>query len=86
LANWEKKSAYLLRETVKFTTYIDALELAGVEKEKMEQEKREREREKAEREEKKRKEEEERVEKEKEKDKDVAMVDGEASILHPIST
>jgi len=73
-----------LRETVKFTTYIDALELAGVEKEKMEQEKREREREKAEREEKKRKEEEERVEKE--TDKDVAMVDGEASISHAIST
>lgn len=28
MANWEKKSAYLLREIVKFTTYTHALELA----------------------------------------------------------
>ncbi|RKF56832.1 putative sec7 domain-containing protein [Erysiphe neolycopersici] len=28
MANWEKKSAYLLREIVKFTTYIDSLQAA----------------------------------------------------------
>ena len=28
MANWEKKSAYLLREIVKFRTYIDALQVS----------------------------------------------------------
>ncbi|KAH6653180.1 hypothetical protein BKA67DRAFT_310976 [Truncatella angustata] len=28
MANWEKKSAYLLREIVKFTTYVDCLQFA----------------------------------------------------------
>jgi hypothetical protein len=28
MANWEKKSAYLLREIVKFRTYIDSLTAA----------------------------------------------------------
>jgi hypothetical protein len=28
MANWEKKSSYLLREIVKFRTYIDSLEAA----------------------------------------------------------
>lgn len=30
MANWEKKSSYLLREIVKFTTYIDSLHTAEV--------------------------------------------------------
>ncbi|ESZ96201.1 hypothetical protein SBOR_3422 [Sclerotinia borealis F-4128] len=30
MANWEKKSSYLLREIVKFTTYIDSLHAAEV--------------------------------------------------------
>jgi hypothetical protein len=34
MANWEKKSAYLLREIVKFRTYIDSLIAAQVAKEK----------------------------------------------------
>jgi hypothetical protein len=34
-SNWEKKSAYLLREVVKFTTYIEALDRAGRAKEKV---------------------------------------------------
>lgn len=29
MANWEKKSAYLLREIVKFRTYIDSLSNAA---------------------------------------------------------
>jgi hypothetical protein len=28
MANWEKKSSYLLREIVKFRTYIDSLQSA----------------------------------------------------------
>jgi len=28
MANWEKKSSYLLREIVKFRTYIDSLHAA----------------------------------------------------------
>ena len=28
MANWERKSAYLLREIVKFRTYIDCLQAA----------------------------------------------------------
>lgn len=35
MANWERKSSYLLREIVKFKTYIDCLQLAQVQKEKM---------------------------------------------------
>jgi hypothetical protein len=34
-SNWEKKSAYLLREVVKFTTYIEALDRAGRAKDKV---------------------------------------------------
>ncbi|EEP82077.1 predicted protein [Uncinocarpus reesii 1704] len=34
LANWERKSSYLLREIVKFRTYIDCLQAAQVQKEK----------------------------------------------------
>lgn len=34
LANWERKSSYLLREIVKFRTYIDCLQTAQVLKEK----------------------------------------------------
>lgn len=34
MANWEKKSAYLLREIVKFRTYIDSLTSAQAAKEK----------------------------------------------------
>lgn len=30
MANWEKKSSYLLREIVKFTTYIDSLHAAEI--------------------------------------------------------
>ncbi|ERF77138.1 hypothetical protein EPUS_07679 [Endocarpon pusillum Z07020] len=33
MANWEKKSSYLLREIVKFKTYVDSLVLAQKEKE-----------------------------------------------------
>lgn len=33
--NWEKKSAYLLREIVKFRTYIDSLTAAQTQKEKL---------------------------------------------------
>jgi hypothetical protein len=29
MANWERKSSYLLREIVKFTTYVDSLQHAG---------------------------------------------------------
>lgn len=35
MANWERKSAYLLREIVKFRTYIDALSNAAQMKEKI---------------------------------------------------
>lgn len=35
MANWEKKSSYLLREIVKFKTYVDSLLLAQKEKEKV---------------------------------------------------
>lgn len=34
MANWEKKSAYLLREIVKFRTYIDSLTAAQAAKER----------------------------------------------------
>ncbi|MCJ1246580.1 Arf guanine nucleotide exchange factor yel1 [Trapelia coarctata] len=35
MANWERKSSYLLREIVKFRTYIDCLQAAQVQKEKI---------------------------------------------------
>lgn len=35
MANWEKKSSYLLREIVKFRTYIDCLQAAEVGKERI---------------------------------------------------
>lgn len=35
MANWERKSSYLLREIVKFRTYIDSLEAAQIQKEKI---------------------------------------------------
>lgn len=35
MANWERKSSYLLHETVKFRTYIDCLQAAQVQKEKL---------------------------------------------------
>ncbi|KAI9825172.1 MAG: hypothetical protein M1819_000577 [Sarea resinae] len=35
MSNWEKKSSYLLREIVKFSTYIDCLTAAQVQKEKI---------------------------------------------------
>jgi hypothetical protein len=38
MANWEKKSAYLLREIVKFKTYVDSLKVAQQQKEVIEQE------------------------------------------------
>lgn len=34
-ANWERKSQYLLREIVKFRTYIDTLSAAQVQKQKI---------------------------------------------------
>jgi hypothetical protein len=33
--NWEKKSAYLLREIVKFRTYIDSLAAAQTQKDRL---------------------------------------------------
>jgi hypothetical protein len=36
--NWEKKSAYLLREIVKFRTYIESLTAAQSKKDKLYQE------------------------------------------------
>jgi hypothetical protein len=42
MANWEKKSAYLLREIVKFRTYIDSLINAQQIKEKIYKEREER--------------------------------------------
>ncbi|KEQ78359.1 hypothetical protein M438DRAFT_350464 [Aureobasidium pullulans EXF-150] len=47
MANWEKKSAYLLREVVKFRTYIEALDRAGREKERVYEERQVREQERA---------------------------------------
>ena len=38
MANWEKKSAYLLREIVKFKTYVDSLKAAQQAKEVIYQE------------------------------------------------
>ena len=35
MANWERKSSYLLREIVKFKTYIDCLHAAQVQKDKV---------------------------------------------------
>jgi len=35
MANWERKSRYLLHESVKFGTYIDCLRAAQAEKEKI---------------------------------------------------
>ena len=35
MANWEKKSSYLLREIVKFRTYIDCLQAAEMQKGKV---------------------------------------------------
>jgi hypothetical protein len=35
MANWERKSQYLLREIVKFRTYIDTLTHAQTQKEKI---------------------------------------------------
>jgi hypothetical protein len=35
MANWEKKSSYLLREIVKFRTYIDCLQSAQAGKQRI---------------------------------------------------
>lgn len=35
MANWERKSSYILREIVKFRTYIDCLQAAQAQKEKI---------------------------------------------------
>lgn len=35
MANWERKSQYLLREIVKFRTYIDTLTAAQIQKQKI---------------------------------------------------
>lgn len=35
MANWERKSQYLLREIVKFRTYIDTLTMAQNQKQKI---------------------------------------------------
>jgi hypothetical protein len=35
MANWERKSQYLLKEIVKFRTYIDTLSFAQSQKEKI---------------------------------------------------
>lgn len=35
MANWERKSSYLLREIVKFRTYIDSLTAAQAQKNKI---------------------------------------------------
>lgn len=35
MANWEKKSSYLLREIVKFRTYIDCLQAAETMKQRI---------------------------------------------------
>ncbi|KAI5248450.1 hypothetical protein E4T42_05637 [Aureobasidium subglaciale] len=47
MANWEKKSAYLLREVVKFRTYIEALDRACHAKERVYEERQVREQERA---------------------------------------
>lgn len=44
MANWEKKSSYLLREIVKFSTYIDSLQAAETGKRKIYAEREERKR------------------------------------------
>jgi hypothetical protein len=35
MANWEKKSSYLLREIIKFRTYIDSLQTAEATKQRL---------------------------------------------------
>lgn len=35
MTNWEKKSSYLLREIVKFRTYIDCLQTAETNKQRI---------------------------------------------------
>ena len=35
MANWERKSSYLLREIVKFRTYIDGLQAGQVQRQKI---------------------------------------------------
>lgn len=35
MANWERKSSYILHEIVKFRTYIDCLQAAQAQKEKI---------------------------------------------------
>ncbi len=35
MTNWERKSSYLLKEIVKFQTYIDTLQAAKAQKEKV---------------------------------------------------
>lgn len=35
MANWERKSSYILHEIVKFRTYIDCLQAAQAQKEKL---------------------------------------------------
>lgn len=35
MANWERKSSYLLREIIKFRTYIECLQAAQAQKEKI---------------------------------------------------
>lgn len=42
MANWEKKSSYLLKEIVKFRTYIDTLQGAEAQKQKIYKEREER--------------------------------------------
>lgn len=44
MLNWERKSSYLLREIIKFRTYADALEAAGVAKARVYEERAERKR------------------------------------------
>lgn len=34
MANWERKSSYLLQEIVRFTTYVECLKAAQAEKER----------------------------------------------------
>ena len=46
LSNWERKSSYLLREIVKFSTYTDCLQQAKAAKEKLYAERENQEREK----------------------------------------
>ena len=44
MSNWERKSAYLLREIVKFSTYVESLQFANREKERVVEEREQRER------------------------------------------